>query len=148
MSRDKQNQEVEIDCTHDQVDDPVDYQPIQKYLQESNARMNGIDSSFFNMHASFLTCPALAKAGGIVAVLNFLQACTYLEEAIDICGDVADIDQTCIDHFLLKLHTDGRLSVYRIHELVSLIQRFLKHSEQEGCKVQPLVFSVQENIHN
>jgi len=148
MSRSKEKVHAVNGCTPDVLDDPMDYQPIQKYLQKSNARKNGIDTSFFNMHASFLTSTSLAKPGGVVEVLNFFQACTYLEQVIDIYGDVADINQDCIDNFMLKLHTDGRLSIYRIHELVNLILRFFKHAEEEGCNVQSLVFSVQENIHS
>jgi len=148
MNNNKEKPNVKNDCTPIVVDDLVDYHPIEKYLQKSNARKNDIDTSFFNMHASFLTSASLEKAGGVVAVLSFLQACTYLEEVIDIGGDIADINQDCIDRFVLNLHSDGRLSVYRIHELVSLTQRFLKHAEQEGCQVQALAFPIQENIHN
>ncbi len=148
MNNNKEKPNDKNDCTPIVQDDLVDYQPIGKYLQKSNARKTDIDTSFFNMHASFLTSTSLEKAGGVVAVLSFLQACTYLEEVIDIGGDIADINQDSIYKFVFKMYSDGRLSVYRIHELVGLTQRFLKYAEQEGCKVQALVFPIQENIHN
>jgi len=114
-------------------------------MELSDAKRAAVNSSYPNMHSSYLNSIELYVIDGVPGIREFVDMCKYLERIIDPQIDMADIDQSIINKFEESLLADTKLTAANVNSYMNLLARFTNYTKEQGCKVPILEFPVQSD---
>ena len=114
-------------------------------MELSGAKRATVNSSYSDMHSSYLNSIELYVIGGVPGIREFVDMSKYLEKIIDTEIDMADIDKAIIENLKELLQADTKLTAANINTYMNLFERFIGYAINMGSKVHQIDFPVRSD---